>query len=48
MAAEYRRALGTAPGECGAKIVGGFVLDGGTRASFGVRLNVAWPPHFQK
>jgi hypothetical protein len=27
---------------------GGFALEDGTRAYFGVKLNLAWPPHFEK
>ncbi|MDP2409036.1 MAG: hypothetical protein Q8M26_01990 [Pseudolabrys sp.] len=44
MATEYRAAVGTASGSCGAKIVGGFLKDDGTTAYFGVKLNVSWPP----
>jgi hypothetical protein len=48
-AAEYRSAVGTASSRCGAKMVGGFVLDDDTRerAYFGVKLNIAWPPRFR-
>lgn len=48
MAAQYRAALGASPGQCEAKIVGGFVLEDGTNAHFGVKLNIAWPPRFAK
>lgn len=44
LAAEYSQVMGQTGGSCSAKIVGGFLLDGGRRASFGVRLNLRWPP----
>jgi hypothetical protein len=47
MAAEYRASIGTAPGQCSAKIVGGFSMDDGTTAHFGVKLNMSWPPRFK-
>jgi len=31
-----------------ALIVGGFILEDGSRAFFGVKLNLAWPPRFEK
>lgn len=43
-AAEYRL---NAPGRCSAKIVGGFELDDGAMAHFGVKLNLSWPPKFR-
>lgn len=43
-AAEYRRAIGSASGACSAKIVGGYEMEDGSRAHFGVKLNLAWPP----
>lgn len=43
MALQYREALGGSSGQCGAKIVGGFELDDGSLAHFGVKLNLAWP-----
>lgn len=43
-AAEYRRAVGNVRGACSAKIVGGYEMEDGTRARFGVKLNLAWPP----
>jgi hypothetical protein len=48
-AAEYRSAVGAISGRCGAKIVGGFVLEDDTRerAYFGVKLNLAWPPRLK-
>ena len=53
-ALEYRSAVGTASGRCGAKIVGGFLFDEDERedeererAYFGVKLNIAWPPRFR-
>ena len=53
LAQEYRSAVGTTSGRCGAKIVGGYLLDdderedeGRERAYFGVWLNIAWPPRF--
>jgi hypothetical protein len=48
MSAQYRAALGASPGQCEAKIAGGFVLEDGTNAHFGVKLNMAWPPRFAK
>ena len=45
-AAAYRRAVGTARGACSAKIVGGYAMEDGRRAHFGVKLNLAWPPRF--
>lgn len=45
-AAEYRAVLGNKTGTCSAKIVGGFELEDGTCAHFGVKLNMSWPPHF--
>ncbi|MFH1342845.1 MAG: HIRAN domain-containing protein [Pseudomonadota bacterium] len=47
-AAEYRAALGAAAGLCSAKIVGGYLMEDGERASFGVKLNAAWPPRFKE
>ncbi|QHO76287.1 hypothetical protein ACH79_30470 [Bradyrhizobium sp. CCBAU 051011] len=47
MALEYRAALGESSGQCSAKIVGGFELDGGSSAHFGVKLNLAWPPRMK-
>ncbi|OSI60345.1 hypothetical protein BSZ21_38970 [Bradyrhizobium canariense] len=44
MALQYRAALGESAGQCSAKIVGGFELEDGTSAFFGVKLNLAWPP----
>jgi hypothetical protein len=44
LAEQYRIALGRAGGQCSAKIVGGFELEDGTLAHFGVKLNLAWPP----
>jgi hypothetical protein len=46
MAAEYRAAVGDSSGQCKAKIVGGFALNDGTTAHFGVKPNLAWPPRF--
>ncbi len=46
MAIEYRTAIGAMSGQCGTKIVGGFLKDDGTRAYFGVKLNISWPPRF--
>ena len=43
----YRESLGNQPSRCGAKIVGGFELDDGTQAYFGVKLNLSWPPKLQ-
>ncbi|XUJ35701.1 hypothetical protein ACQ5SK_09790 [Bradyrhizobium japonicum] len=34
-------------GKCSAKIVGGFELEDGTSAFFGVKLNLAWPPRIK-
>jgi hypothetical protein len=48
MAVEYRNAIGATSGQCGAKIVGGFMLEDGKRANFGVKLNISWPPRFQR
>jgi hypothetical protein len=47
MALEYRAALGEEVGRCSAKIVGGFELDDGSSAYFGVKLNLAWPPRLK-
>jgi hypothetical protein len=47
MAIEYRAAVGTTSGQCGVKIVGGFLLGDGTRASFGAKLNISWPPRLK-
>jgi hypothetical protein len=47
MALEYRAALGEEVGRCRAKIVGGFELDDGSSAYFGVKLNLAWPPRLK-
>lgn len=47
LAAEYRKSVGEESGHCSAKIVGGFLLEDGTRASFGVKLNLSWPPRFR-
>ena len=44
LAEQYRRALGRAAGQCSAKIVGGFELEDGSSAHFGVKLNLTWPP----
>jgi hypothetical protein len=44
LAEQYRAALGRTAGECSAKIVGGFELEDGSSAHFGVKLNLAWPP----
>jgi hypothetical protein len=46
-AAQYRSALGETAGRCSAKIVGGFEMDDGSTAHFGVKLNVAWPPRLK-
>ena len=46
-AAEYRGALGRQPAGVSAKIIGGFKLDDGSQAHYGVRLNVSWPPKLQ-
>lgn len=46
-AAEYCAALGDTAGRCSAKIVGGYVLEDGERASYGLKLNAAWPPRFK-
>lgn len=47
LAPDYRGTIGKQPGSCSAKIVGGFVRDDGTQASYGVKLNVKWPPAAQ-
>ncbi|KRQ92555.1 hypothetical protein [Bradyrhizobium valentinum] len=47
MAVEYRAVLGADAGQCGAKIVGGFELEDGNIANFGVKLNLAWPPRMK-
>ena len=47
MALEYRTALGEFAGKRIAKIVGGFELEDGTSAFFGVKLNLAWPPRIK-
>lgn len=47
MALQYRTALGETAGQCSAKIVGGFELEDGTSAFFGVKLNLAWPPRIK-
>jgi hypothetical protein len=47
LAAVYREALGLVGGQCSAKIVGGFKMEDGSRANFGVKLNVRWPPHLK-
>lgn len=47
LAVQYRAALGETAGECIAKIVGGFEMDDGTSAHFGVKLNLAWPPRLK-
>ena len=47
MAVEFRAAIGSASGKCSAKILGGFIMDDGETASFGVKLNLAWPPRFK-
>ena len=47
MGLEYRAALGESIGQCSAKIVGGFELDDGSSAHFGVKLNLAWPPRMK-
>ena len=47
MALVYRAALGEEVGRCSAKIVGGFELDDGSSAYFGVKLNLAWPPRLK-
>jgi hypothetical protein len=44
LAEQYRKALARAAGQCSAKIVGGFELEDGSSAHFGVKLNLAWPP----
>ena len=41
MAAQYKF---KEAGRCSAKIVGGFLLDNGDIAHFGVKLNLSWPP----
>lgn len=40
MAAQYKL---KEAGRCSAKIVGGFLLDNGDIAHFGVKLNLSWP-----
>ena len=47
LALEYRDALGDNGGECSAKIVGGFKMEDGSSAYFGVKLNLAWPPRLK-
>ena len=47
MALEYRAALGESVGQCSAKIVGGFELDDGSSAYFGVKQNLSWPPRLK-
>ena len=47
MALEYRAALGESVGQCSAKIVGGFELEDGSSAYFGMKLNLAWPPRMK-
>jgi hypothetical protein len=47
MALQYRVALGESIGQCSAKIVGGFELEDGSSAYFGVKLNLAWPPRMK-
>lgn len=47
MAVEYRAALGDTAGQCSAKIVGGYELDDGSTAHFGVKLHMAWPPRWK-
>ena len=47
MALQYREALGESVGQCSAKIVGGFELDDGSSAHFGVKLNLARPPRMK-
>ncbi|MFG3592267.1 hypothetical protein [Bradyrhizobium sp. RDI18] len=47
MAQQYRAAMGESIGQCSAKIVGGFELDDGSSAYFGVKLNLAWPPRMK-
>jgi hypothetical protein len=44
IAPDYRASMGTTPATCSAKIVGGFEMDDGSRAHFGVKLNAKWPP----
>ena len=44
---QYRSAVGAISGRCSAKIVGGFDLEDGTKAFFGVKLNISWPPRFK-
>lgn len=43
-AKEYRSTIGHDSASCAAKIVGGHALGDGTTASFGIKLNAAWPP----
>ena len=43
-AAEYRGAIAAQSAVCGAKIVGGWDNGGGDEGSFGVKLNIKWPP----
>lgn len=47
LAVQYRAALGETAGQCAAKIVGGFEMEDGTSAHFGVKLNTAWPPRLR-
>ncbi len=47
MALDYRTALGNNVGQCSAKIVGGFELEDGSSAYFGVKLNLSWPPRMK-
>jgi hypothetical protein len=47
LALQYRAALGESAGQCIAKILGGFELDDGSSASYGVMLNLAWPPRMK-
>jgi len=46
-AAEYRDAIGRQTAGCSAKIIGGFKLNNGSQAHYGVRLNVSWPPRLR-
>lgn len=47
IAPDYRATMGRQPGTCSAKIVGGFMKDDGSQASYGVKLNAKWPPAAQ-
>jgi hypothetical protein len=47
LALQYRATLGENVGRCSAKIVGGFELEDGASAHFGVKLNLAWPPRMK-